>query len=342
MSTKVFIIAEAGVNHNGKLDVALKLVDIAAAAGADAVKFQTFKAEQVVTEKGEMALYQKNNLRKVMSQREMLRQFELREEFYDPIIKHCKKKNILFLSTPHGGKESVDFLESLHIPLYKVGSGDLTNYILLRRIAETKKPIILSSGMATLKEVQDAVLFLNKKGSGPVSVLHCTSNYPCPPEEINLSSMITLMNELDVPVGYSDHSGGIQAAIMAVTLGASIYECHFTLDKKFSGPDHKASADPKELKDRIDVIRKVRIIMGSARKRPTKNEILSMRGIVRKSIVASKDMPKGHTIREDDLEAKRPGDGLSPIHYRTLIGRKISFSLKKDDQILLRYLEKKQ
>jgi len=329
-SSNVFIIAEAGVNCNGKLDLALQLVDVAAEAGADAVKFQTFKAEQVVTEKGEMALYQKKNMGKVMSQRDMLRKLELREEFYDPLMKRCTERNITFLSTPHGGKESVDFLESLNVALYKVGSGDLTNDILLFALAKTKKPIILSSGMATMAEVKHAIQFLKNKKSGPLQIFHCTTNYPCPPEEVNMAAMVTMMKTLDIPVGYSDHTLGIQAAIMAAALGAKLYECHFTLDKSLPGPDHKASADPIELKKRIQAIRLVETYMGNAKKVPTKNEINCMVKTVRKSVVASHDIPKDHTIVFDDLEAKRPGTGISPTQYMRFIGRRTNKTIHPD------------
>jgi len=333
---KPFVIAEAGVNHNGKLDMALQLIDAAANAGADAVKFQTFKAEQVVTEKGEMASYQKKNIGKATSQLEMLRKLELREEFYVPLIRHAKKRKILFLSTPHGGRQSIDFLETLGVPMYKIGSGDITNFILLSRVAKTKKPIILSSGMATLEEIKSAIRFLRISHSGPIRVLHCTTNYPCPSHEVNLRAMVTMMKTLDIPVGYSDHTVGSQAAIMATMLGAQIYECHFTLDTLLPGPDHAASADPKELKSRIDAIRNVEIILGSSKKIPTTSEKQSMITTVRKSIVAFRDLPKGSVLTEEDLEAKRPGDGLSPVYFQKLIGKKIKRSLKKDEQIQMK------
>lgn len=330
-----FIIAEAGVNHNGKLALALQLVRAAAGAGADAVKFQTFKAEHVVTAKGEMAAYQKKNIGRVVSQRDMLRTLELPDVFYKPLIRECKKRNILFLSTPHGGRESVDFLESLKIPVYKIGSGDLTNYILLRRVAKTKKPIILSTGMATMREVKDTLHFLKIEKSGPVSVLHCTTNYPCPRKEVNLRAMVSMMKELYIPVGYSDHTMGVQTAIMAITLGAAIYECHFTLDKTLAGPDHRASCDPRELKERIGVIRNVEIILGNPKKMPTRSETRLI-ATVRRSIVAAKDLRKGQVIHEHDLEAKRPADGLSPVFYRKLIGKRVKTNVKKDQQLFVK------
>lgn len=330
---KVFIIAEVGVNHNSRLDLALRLVDAAADAGADGVKFQTFRADEVVTQKGKMASYQQKNIGKKVSQREMLKSLELPEEFYSRIIQRCREKNILFMSTPHGGKSSVDFLESLGIKAYKIGSGDLTNYILLNKVAKTNKPIILSSGMANLDEAKGAIQFIRSKGNDQIAMLHCTTNYPCPPEEVNLLAMKTMMEQLDVPVGFSDHTQGNQSAIMAAVLGMAIYECHFTLDKTLPGPDHIASAEPDELKSKITAIRAVPIILGSTEKAPNLSEVESMVKLVRRSIVVTKDLPKGHKICEDDLEAKRPGDGTSPVQYEKFLGKQLKVSLKKDHQI---------
>lgn len=332
-NSKVFIIAEAGVNHNGQLNLALKLVDAAAQAGADAVKFQTFKAEDVVTEDGEMALYQQKNLGIRISQREMLKSLEMPEDFYQPIIQRCQEKNIMFMSTPHGGKKSVDFLESLEMAAYKIGSGDLTNYILLNKVAKTGKPIILSSGMANLHEVKEAIAFIRSKGNKQIAVLHCTTNYPCPPEEVNLLAMKTMMKQLDIPVGFSDHTQGNQAAIMAATLGMAIYECHFTLDKSLSGPDYVASMEPEELKSKIEAIRAASAILGNAEKVPNKSEVESMIKAVRRSIVAAKDLAISHILEEDDLEAKRPGNGVSPIQYEDFIGKKLKVNIKQDHQI---------
>ena len=335
----VFIIAEAGVNHNQRLDLALRLVDIAAESGADAVKFQTFRAEDVVTEKGEIASYQKANLGRKMSQREMLRRVELPEDFYQPIIKRCGQRNIIFMSTPHGGKKSVEFLESLKVKAYKIGSGDLTNYILLDKVAKLGQPMILSSGMATMSEVKDAIRFVKSRGNDQIAVLHCTTNYPCPPEEVNLLAMKTMMEQLDVPVGYSDHTQGSQVAIMAANLGMAVYECHFTLDKTLPGPDHVASCEPDELKERIAAIRKVSVILGKSTKAPNKSEINSMLGLVRRSIVAARDLKAGHVLTDDDMEAKRPGDGVSPTEYGKLLGKRLIKNVKADQQITFKELE---
>lgn len=329
----VFVIAEAGVNHNQDLNLALKLVDVAAESGANAVKFQTFKAEDVVTEEGEMVSYQRKNMGKQMSQREMLKGLELPEEFYRPIMERCDKRNILFMSTPHGGKPSVDFLEALGVLAYKIGSGDLTNYILLNKVARTGKTLILSSGMASMDEVKDAIRFVRLRGNSQIAVLHCTTNYPCPPEEVNLLAMKTMMEELDVPVGYSDHTEGSQVAIMAATLGMAIYECHFTLDKTLAGPDHIASCNPDELKEKIEAIRRVSTILGKAKKIPNRSEIDSILKLVRKSIVAATDLNVDHAIVADDLEAKRPGNGVSPTRYEKLLGKKLKRPLKADQQI---------
>ncbi|MBI2463489.1 N-acetylneuraminate synthase [Candidatus Peregrinibacteria bacterium] len=332
---RVFVIAEAGVNHNGDLEKAIALVDLAAEIGADAIKFQTFKAEQVVTEKGDMAEYQKRNLGFEKTQREMLKDLELPENFYPPIMERCKEKQILFLSTPHGGKESVDFLEYLGVPAHKIGSGDLTHYILLDKIARTGKPIILATGMATLDEVKDAVEFIKSKGNHQIIVLHCTSNYPCPPVDVNMAAMKTLMRELDVPVGYSDHTEGLTAAIMATTLGAALYEFHFTLDKNLPGPDHRASANPEEAKERVKAIRQASLMMGNSAKEATVDEKKFTLPIARRSIVAAKNFKKGALISFNDIEAKRPADGLSPIHYEKIIGKTAKKDYKKDEQIRL-------
>lgn len=337
----VFFIAEAGVNHNGRLDLALKLVDEAAKAGADAVKFQTFKAEQVSTSSATMAEYQVKNIGTVKSQTEMLRHLELKEEFYPAIIQRCKKKGIMFLSTPHGGFESVDFLENLNVPAFKFGSGDLTNLPLLKYAAKFKKPMILGTGIATMREIKEAISIIKSIGNDKIIVLHCTSNYPCPPEEVNLSAMIAMMKKMGVLVGYSDHTLGVQVPIMATTLGACVLEKHFTLDKNMSGPDHKASVDPEELRAIVDAIRKVEIIMGSPEKRPQKSE-LSVIKLSRKSVVAKKDIVKGEKFSVLNLAVKRPGGGLAPKYYDSLIGKVSSRNIRCDTLIkknLLRRIE---
>lgn len=334
----VFVIAEAGVNHNGELKTALQLVDAAARAGADAVKFQTFRAEQVVTAAGKLAEYQKDNLNATENQLDMLRRLELKEEFYQPIIARCQEKQIVFLSTPHGGRSSVDFLESLGITAYKIGSGDLTNFILLDKIAKIGKPIILSTGMATLAEVRSALRFLHSKGNDQVVVLHCTTSYPCFYEDVNLAAMVTMMQELDAPVGYSDHTLGDQVAIMAATLGAAAYECHFTLDRNLPGPDHRASAEPQQLKEKIEAIRRIKKILGTSRKIPSAKEKKEMIPLVRRSIVAARAMTAGHILSGADIEAKRPGYGLSPVYYEKCLGKRLFHDVNTDDPIFLENL----
>lgn len=317
----VFIIAEAGVNHNGRLDLALKLVDAAVAAGADAVKFQTFKAGQLVTKAGEMAEYQKKNIGKTESQLEMLKKLELREDFYKPIMEHCEEKNIIFLSTPHGGFESVDFLLKLDVPAFKFGSGDLTNLPVLQYAAKFKKPMILGTGMATMKEVEEAIKVIKKVGNNKIIALHCTTNYPCPLDEVNLSAMVTMTKELSVLVGYSDHTLGSVVPIMAAALGACILEKHFTLDKNMIGPDHAASTEPAELKEVVKSIRNIQIILGNTIKKPNKNE-LPLIEIVRKSVVSTRSIKKGEKFTRENLGIKRPGSGLPPKFFNLVIGKK--------------------
>ncbi len=314
-----FIIAEAGVNHNGRLDLALKLIDAAKEAGADAIKFQTFKASEVVTSFGEMADYQKKNINKKTSQQAMLKKLELPDDFYDPIIKHCHKKDIIFLSTPHGNFDSVNFLSKL-VPAFKFGSGDLTNIPVLKYAAKFNKPMILGTGMATLKEVEQAINCIKSVGNNKIILLHCTTNYPCPVEEVNLNAMKTMQKKfVDILVGYSDHTLGVQVPLMAVLLRASVVEKHFTLDKKMKGPDHKASADPSELKQLVSAIRNIPIILGDGKKRPTPEEIKILSN-VRKSVVAARNIVKGQIIKKSDIAIKRPGNGLAPIYYDKIVG----------------------
>lgn len=328
----VFVIAEAGVNHNGKLDLAMGLVDVAAAIGADAVKFQTFKADQVVTESGEMAAYQKRNTGKNESQREMLKKLELSEEFYRPIIRRCKQKKIIFFSTPHGGKKSVDFLESIGVELYKIDSGNLTNYILLDKIAKTKKPIVLSTGMSTQSEIRDAIKFIESRSNRKIILLHATTSYPCELEDVNLSAMVNMTKSFDYPVGYSDHTQDNQVAIMAVTLGAAAYEFHLTLDKTLPGPDQVASSDPKEAAEKIRQIRNVKKIMGNPAKKPLPIEKQYI-GIVRRSLVYAQALNSGHILTGEDIDGKRPGNGISTVYYENFIGKKLKKDVKQDQQL---------
>lgn len=332
-----FIIAEAGVNHNGLLKLAKRLVDRAKEAGADAVKFQTFKAENVATEKTAMASYQKKNIGKKETQLEMLKKVELDYKDFIALKKYCDKRKIIFLSTPHS-EDAVDFLEPL-VPAYKIGSGDLTNLPFLERIAKKRKPIILSTGMATLNEVKEAVKTIKEAGNNKIILLHCTSNYPCPFEEVNLRAMQTLQKSFrDLLVGYSDHTLGITVPIMAVAMGARVLEKHFTLDKNLPGPDHKASLEPRDLKEMVRATRNAEKALGTGIKKPTSSEE-KIKKIVRKSIVAKADIPKGAKITKDMLIIKRPGTGVEPRYLIKIVGKIAKQNIKKDSLIKLIYLQ---
>ena len=328
-----FIIAEAGVNHNGRLSLALKLVDLAAKAGADAVKFQTFQAEQVVTAKGEMAEYQKKNTGKNEPQIKMIKRLELNEKFYKPIIGRCKKRGILFLSTPHGHIKSANFLQKLGMLAFKIGSGDLTNKPLLEHVAKFGKPVILGTGMATLHEVKNAVNWIKKAGNKKIIILHSTTNYPCPQEEVNLRAMQTMMKKMSrYFVGYSDHTIGSFASIIAVALGAKVLEKHITLNKNLPGPDHKASSSPNEFKGTVKAIRNVNRILGLSLKKPTKSE-LTLMPIIRKSLVAGKKIKKSECFSFKNLTVKRPGTGLKPEMIYKIIGKTAKKEILPDELI---------
>jgi len=327
-----FIIAEGGVNHNGRLDIALKMVDVAADAGADAIKFMIFKAGQVVTESVSMASYQKKNIGKSGSQFSLLKKLELKDDMYRLIIERCKKRNIIFILTPHGGFESIDFFEKLKISVFKFGSGDLTNLPVLEYAAKFNKPMILGTGMADMSEVKKAVSCIKKAGNNKIIVLHCTTNYPCASKEVNLRAMQKMQKELGVLVGYSDHTLGLQVPIMATTLGACVIEKHFTLDKKMRGPDHKASLDPKELEEMVKSIRKVDTILGNSKKGPTLSELKHI-PLVRKSVVAKEDIKKGNKFDFNNLAIKRPGTGLKPEFFLNIIGKISKNNIKKDTLI---------
>ena len=325
-----FIIAEAGVNHNGDFRLAKKLIEAAKDAGVDAVKFQTFKAEDVVTKSVEMAEYQKKNIGQKESQLEMLKKLELNYEDFKKLRRYADKKRILFLSTPDTDKDA-DFLENL-VPAFKIGSADLTNHYLLEKVAKKKKPIILSTGMATLSEVGEAVKALKAAGNDKIILLHCTTSYPCPLLEVNLKAMLTLKKQFGLLSGYSDHTLGVTVPIMAVALGAVILEKHFTLDKNLPGPDHKASLNPKELKEMVEAVRKAEEVLGNGVKKPTKSEE-KIKKVVRKSIVAGVDIIGGDKIRENMLAFKRAGVGLGPKYLNKIIGKKAKKDINKDDII---------
>lgn len=325
-----FIIAEAGVNHDGDINLAKKLIDEAKKAGVDAIKFQTFKTEDLVTRKARMATYQKKNLEADDSQFNMLKCLELSHEDFTDLKKYCGKKGIIFLSTAHTESE-IDFLDPL-VSAHKIASGDLTNIPFLKKIAETKKPIILSTGMGAMKEIKEAVNVVRNQGNNKIVVLHCTTNYPCLPEEVNLKAMLAIQDEIGLPVGYSDHTEGIDVSVLAVAMGARVIEKHFTLDKTLPGPDHRVSLEPKELVQMVKTIRGTEKILGSGVKIPTKSE-KTISTVVRKSIIAKVDIPTGARIKAEMLIIKRPGNGIMPKEVYKVIGKIAKADITADSLI---------
>ena len=332
-----FIIAEAGVNHNGDVSLAKEMVDKAVEAGVDAIKFQTFKSEKLVTKYASMAKYQKENIGEEDSQFNMLKKLELSFEEFIELKDYCNDKSIIFMSTPFD-IDSAEFLNSMGMEAFKISSGDLTNIPMLEYIANFNKPIILSSGMSVIGEIEDALISLRNRGVENVAVLHCTSNYPAPLDSVNLKAMNTIKNTFNILGGYSDHTRGITIPIAAAALGANIIEKHFTLDKSMEGPDHKASLDPQELKAMVEEIRKVESSLGNGIKMFNESEIDTMR-VARKSIVAARDIKSGETIKLQDLDYKRPGNGLSPKYYKEIIGKKAKRDIKIDEQLTLDLME---
>jgi N,N'-diacetyllegionaminate synthase len=332
---KVFIIAEAGVNHNGSLELAKKLVDAAADAGADAVKFQTFKANNLVSKSAHKAEYQKQTTAADETQHAMLAKLELDDAAHRAIIEHCKCRQILFLSTPFD-IESADMLEGLGMPIYKIPSGEITNLPYLRHIGRLGKEIILSTGMSTLQEVEDALTSLEAEGASreKITVLHATTEYPCPIDEVNLNAMLTIKRAFNVKVGYSDHTSGIEVPIAAVAMGASVIEKHFTLDCTMDGPDHKASLEPAELKAMVTAIRNIERALGDGCKCPTPSEI-SNRKVGRKSLFASKDIKAGEVFGPNNLISKRPGTGISPMLWDEALGKRALRDFFADEMIEL-------
>ena len=330
---KTLIIAEAGVNHNGSLDIAKKLIDVAYEAGADFVKFQTFNADDLLTKETPKAEYQKKDLADNESQYEMIKKLELSEEDHIALISYCDRIGIKFLSTAFD-ISSIDLLIKLDIPLFKIPSGEITNLPYLRRIGKTGKPIVMSTGMANLSEVDDALSVLLDAGARKeeIIILHCSSDYPTPVKDVNLNAMITLREKFGVRSGYSDHTEGIEVSIAAATLGASLVEKHFTLDNKMEGPDHKASLDPVELKKMIYCIRNIETALGGGMKAPNERELRNV-NIVRKSIVAKNFIKKGDTFSEKNITTKRPGDGISPMKWDDIIGTKSTKDYCIDDLI---------
>jgi len=331
-----FIIAEAGVNHNGNINLAKKLIEVSKDAGVDAVKFQTFKAESVVVKNAKKAEYQKETTDARESQYDMIKKLELTEEDFKELADYAKEKDILFLSSPFD-KESVDLLDGVNVPVFKIASGEITNFPLLKHIAEKGKPIILSTGMATLGEIEDALRVIREVGVDDVVLLHCVTSYPAKMEDVNLMVLGTLKYAFKLPVGFSDHTHGITVPIAAVSLGAVVIEKHFTLDKNLPGPDHKASLEPDELKEMVMAIRYVEKALGDGIKLPTKEEE-EIKKVARRSVVAKVDIPEGAIITEDMLDVKRPGTGIAPKYFDLVVGRKAKENIKKDEIIAMRMI----
>ena len=329
----VKIILEVGINHDGSLTKAKKMIDLASEAGADFVKFQTYKADDLLVKSTPKALYQRRNTKSKKSQYEILKNLELNEKDHIELIKHCKKRKIDFLSSPFS-IESFNLLKKLKLRIIKIPSGELNNLPYLKHIGKFKKKIILSTGMSYLKEIQRALNILIKAGTPKknITILHCNSDYPSPFEDINLNAMITIQKKLGTKVGYSDHSLGITVPIAATALGASIIEKHFTLNKNYYGFDHKASLSPDEVFNMIAKIRETEKLLGSYKKKPTYGEIKNKR-IARKSIVAKSIIKKGEKFTEKNLTTKRPAHGISPMKWEKIIGKKSKKNYKKDDII---------
>lgn len=329
----VFIIGEAGVNHNGDINLAKKLIDIAIEAKVDAVKFQTFKTEKIVGKFAKKADYQNENTNTNENQYDMVKRLELSFYEFKELKKYCDEKNIIFISTPDD-TDSVDLLAKMNVPCIKIGSTEVTNLEYLKYIAKKNIPIILSTGMSTLGEVEKALNAIYSTGNRNVKLLHATTDYPTKEEDVNLNAMLTMKEAFKVDVGYSDHTLGNEAAVAAVAMGAKVIEKHFTIDKNMEGPDHKASMETEELKQFVKAIRKTEKLLGNGIKSPTEREKKIIKD-VRRSIVAGKNLKKGTTITRDMLEFKRPGTGLYPEFIDFVIGKQIKRDIQEDEVIRL-------
>jgi N,N'-diacetyllegionaminate synthase len=334
--SKTIIIAEAGVNHNGSIELAKKLVDVAAEAGADYVKFQTFKANKIASKQAQKAAYQKQSTDVSESQLDMLKRLELDGNAHLELIAYCKEKNIAFLSTAFDF-ESIELLQKLGITLGKIPSGELTNLPFLRKMAKTFPEIILSTGMANMDEVKATIDALFQAGTKKenLTILHCNTEYPTPFQDVNLKAMLTIEKELNVPIGYSDHTFGIEVPIAAVAMGAKVIEKHFTLDRTMEGPDHKASLEPFELKAMITSIRNIELALSGTGDKLTSNSEQKNKEIARKSIVAGKKIKIGEVLTEENMAVKRPGNGISPMLWDSVIGQKAPKDFEEDELILL-------
>lgn len=329
--SKVFVIAEAGVNHNGDINIAKRLIDAARESGVDAVKFQTFKAEKLVCKTAQKAEYQLETTDKSETQYDMLKKLELTEQMHKELIQYCSEKKIIFLSTSFD-IESIRLLSQLGIQTFKIPSGEITNLPYLREIARQQKRVILSTGMSSMDEVKAAVNVLKGNGADDITLLHCNTQYPTPMKDVNLLAMVKMREELGLPVGYSDHTKGIEIPIAAVALGATVIEKHFTLDRKMEGPDHKASLEPKELRQMVEGIRNVESALGKGIKRVSDSEKSNI-DIVRKSIVAAVRINKGEQFTEMNLTTKRPGTGITPMRWDEVIGKKADRDYEIDEMI---------
>ena len=329
----VFIIAEAGVNHNGSIELAKKLIDVASMAGADAVKFQTFTAERLVSKKAQKADYQKQTTNKEESQFEMIKNLELDIDAHKKLIEYCEIKKIMFLSTPFDN-ESIELLDELGLEIFKVASGEITNLPYLRNIGALNKKVILSTGMSDIGEVEDALDVLLESGTlkENITVLHANTMYPTPMEDVNLNAMLSIGSVFNVSYGYSDHTLGIEVDIAAVAMGASIIEKHITLDKTMTGPDHRASLEPDELKAMVLAIRNIEAALGDGVKKPSSSELANIE-VVRKSLVAGRPIKSGEVLTVDNVSIKRPGTGISPMRYDEYIGTVALKNYNVDDLI---------
>ncbi len=329
---KVLIIAEAGVNHNGSLDLAFKLAEAAKKAGADCVKFQTFKAEALVARHAAQAEYQKRNTVEE-PQIKMLKKLELGYEEFRELKKHCDEIGICFISTPFD-RDSISFLEGFDMPFWKIPSGEVTDLPYLMQIGKTGRPVIMSTGMCTMEEIGAAIKVLQSAGTEDIRLLHCNTEYPTPFEDVNLNVLKTLKERFGYEVGYSDHTRGIEVPIAAVALGATVIEKHFTLDRNMEGPDHKASLEPEELKQMTESIRHIEKALGSADKQPTESEKKNI-AVARRSIVAGRKILKGELLTEENITTKRPGNGISPMLWMQVIGTKAIRDFEEDELIEL-------
>lgn len=327
---KTLIIAEAGVNHNGSFDIAKKMVDTAKEFGADVIKFQTADLDSVVSKNAKMAEYQKRNIGKNESQKEMISKLLLPFEDFNKLQYYCQEVGIKFLSTPFDTK-SIDYLNNIQ-DIWKIPSGEITNYPYLVEIAKTGKEIILSTGMSNLQEVEDCIDLLREHGAHKITLLHCTTEYPTPMGDVNLLSMITLKEKFGCDIGYSDHSVGIEVPIAAVALGATVIEKHFTLDKNMEGPDHKASLEPNEFRAMVRAIRNIEVALGDGKKEPAASEIANI-SVARKSIIAAREIRAGEIFTKENLTTKRPGTGINPMRWNEILGQKAIRDFEEDELI---------